>query len=434
MCFLLAAEIGGVVQYYRKSGNFFYSRKPQFDSAADARSDQDTTFFRINPIFGFMIKPGVKLRQYLPAERVRRLYEVAHDPSWLDLESNNYGFFSQFDFPYRPTDKSEFIVGVFGGSLAHWFAVQGAERLSQELSKLAVLNGRKITILNFAAGGYKQPQQLFILNYFLSLGQKFDLVINLDGFNEIALSEKNEQAGVQGIMPSVQHIGPLAALFDKSFTESRYIQALSKLLSDKEKSKKFANYSQQSKLACEYLIYDTLSTYYKNSYQANQLEIDKFIAAAPSDSILWLQPAKEQNNFENYKQGLIENWKRSSILMQQVLSARHIPYLHVLQPNQYISAKVFSSEEQVLALGPGSPYDVEHIRSGLRALALAGEALKAAGVHFLDSTSVFDQISQVTFSDNCCHLNQYGNELLAAKVAGALVDFNAVGDSTVKDN
>ena len=40
-------------------------------------------------------------------------------------------------------------------------------------------------ILNFAADAVKQPQQLIYLNYFLGLGQKFDLVINIDGFNDV---------------------------------------------------------------------------------------------------------------------------------------------------------------------------------------------------------------------------------------------------------
>ncbi len=35
--------------------------------------------------------------------------------------------------------------------------------------------------------GYKQPQQLLALTYFLSLGAEYDLIINLDGYNDIVL-------------------------------------------------------------------------------------------------------------------------------------------------------------------------------------------------------------------------------------------------------
>jgi hypothetical protein len=38
-----------------------------------------------------------------------------------------------------------------------------------------------------AIGGYKQPQQLMALNYFTALGGEFDVLVNVDGFNEVAL-------------------------------------------------------------------------------------------------------------------------------------------------------------------------------------------------------------------------------------------------------
>jgi len=42
-----------------------------------------------------------------------------------------------------------------------------------------------LVILGFP--GYKQPQQLLALAYFLSLGAEYDLIINLDGYNDIVL-------------------------------------------------------------------------------------------------------------------------------------------------------------------------------------------------------------------------------------------------------
>ena len=42
-----------------------------------------------------------------------------------------------------------------------------------------MLDGREPVPLCFSHEGYKQPQQLLVLSYFLSLGQPFDLVINM---------------------------------------------------------------------------------------------------------------------------------------------------------------------------------------------------------------------------------------------------------------
>ena len=42
--------------------------------------------------------------------------------------------------------------------------------------------------VNLALFGYKQPQQLTTLAYLMSIGGQFDLVLNIDGFNEVAAS------------------------------------------------------------------------------------------------------------------------------------------------------------------------------------------------------------------------------------------------------
>ena len=44
------------------------------------------------------------------------------------------------------------------------------------------------------------------------MGQELDLVINIDGFNEVALSNLNNQAQIELGMPSVQHLQPLTGL------------------------------------------------------------------------------------------------------------------------------------------------------------------------------------------------------------------------------
>ena len=45
----------------------------------------------------------------------------------------------------------------------------------------------KFIVFNAAIGGGKQPQQLFKLYYLDLIDFKFDIIINLDGFNELAL-------------------------------------------------------------------------------------------------------------------------------------------------------------------------------------------------------------------------------------------------------
>ena len=48
-----------------------------------------------------------------------------------------------------------------------------------------------------AHGGWKQPQQLLALSWILALGGELDVLINVDGFNEVALDGvENAERGV----------------------------------------------------------------------------------------------------------------------------------------------------------------------------------------------------------------------------------------------
>ncbi len=412
----LAAEIIGLVRFYINEKQFFYTRATR-TSAEEVKQADSGTLIRLHPFFGFILKPGISLRTYLAPERIKRLYELNREPPWLDLTTNNYGIFSPHDYPYITNAENTFVVGIFGGSLAHWFSVQGAQKFSELLKAQPQLENKNIVVLNFAAGGYKQPQQLLMLNYFLSLGQKFDLVLNIDGFNEIALSDKNLQAGIAPIMPSSQHLAPLSALLKKSAFDKNYIDTLAALLQHRDFSAAFKERSLQSTFAGEYLLFDVLSVFYKKQSEADRLRADSILNAASEDSMLWLMPQTPQEDFAPSMQQIAQQWQAASRMMGNILASRGVSYIHVLQPNQYVSHKVFSAEEESLARGPGSPYRVNSIQEGYKVLRAKGAELKMEGINFFDGTSVLDNETAVTFSDNCCHLNQNGNEILAAALA-----------------
>ena len=79
------------------------------------------------------------------------------------------------------------MVGVLGGSFADG-TVRGGSRqyFDKVISTLPEFENKEVVVYNMAMGAYKQPQQLMQLAYYLSLGAEFDLIINLDGFNEMA--------------------------------------------------------------------------------------------------------------------------------------------------------------------------------------------------------------------------------------------------------
>src|SRR5581483_3419802 len=104
-----------------------------------------------------------------------------------DRDSNagfsDHGFTSETVYPQM---DDALIVGIFGGSVADQLFVK-RQTLENELEKIPELGQKAILFVNLAIGGFKQPQQLMALTYMLSLGGHFDVVINVDGFNEVTL-------------------------------------------------------------------------------------------------------------------------------------------------------------------------------------------------------------------------------------------------------
>ena len=87
--------------------------------------------------------------------------------------------------------------------------------LAKALQPLPQFQSKEIVILKFANPAHKQPQQLLTLNYYLSIGQELDMVINIDGFNELAVSYLNNKAGIEVSMPNGIIVAPLIALANK---------------------------------------------------------------------------------------------------------------------------------------------------------------------------------------------------------------------------
>ncbi len=116
-------------------------------------------------------------------------------------EITRYGFIGNETF-FEEARDDRVVIGLFGGSVAAFFSTMGAATLVEELQTIPALADKEIVFVTMALLGYKQPQQLFALQYALTLGGHFDWVINLDGLNEVALAPiENTPKGVASIYP-----------------------------------------------------------------------------------------------------------------------------------------------------------------------------------------------------------------------------------------
>ena len=114
-----------------------------------------------------------------------------------------YGFGKPdgFDFLQQPedgvqNDPNGVIVAITGGSVAFNFYHDGKEELRTILQDIPKYKGKNIHVILLGYFAWKQPQQAAALMYYLTMGGNVDIVINLDGHNEIVDSNTNVANGV----------------------------------------------------------------------------------------------------------------------------------------------------------------------------------------------------------------------------------------------
>ena len=127
-------------------------------------------------------------------------------------ESNNMGFMEEFDYPYRKS-SDELVIGLFGGSVAQGLAAPRPTNVLRNTIGAACRDKgyRKVTVLTFAQGGWKQPQSAFCYLYYLDT---VDIAIFLEGFNEIGhlpLKNGGWPKDYPWDFPAVTVFGPLAS-------------------------------------------------------------------------------------------------------------------------------------------------------------------------------------------------------------------------------
>ncbi len=400
--------------YWLRHQQFFYTRTaakpvdPTSPATATTPTDESTVF-SLHPFLGYVYKPGTQFQG-------------------LDLKNqkfaNNYGFPAAKPYPFVKTKPNQYIIGIFGGSVAAQFSMyeQEDQIIAQTLKKIPEFADKEIIILSFAAGGYKQPQQLLLLNYFLALGQEFDLVINIDGFNEVVLAEINHQRNIDVAMPSSQHLMPLVSLANNSFSTENLekilaIQTYQRRLTDN------LNFQENCWLASCYVWGIFRNQHLNNRYQqaVRDFDRDRTVSTDTSDSIFYLnQPQTRLDNTQVFEQ-MTNLWMNASLSMKNVLAAQNIPYFHVLQPNQYYQTqRQFTSEERNQAITPNHPYS-QGVIQGYPQLLKKAEILQENQVNFINAVTALDREKSTVYSDDCCHYNALGQQQFAQFVADEIV-------------
>jgi hypothetical protein len=316
--------------------------------------------------------------------------------------------------PIQTRAPGKVIVGIVGGSVAYWFSVYGVETLRAQLQQSPPFEAKSFVFVRLALGGYKQPQQLMVLTYLLALGAQFDIVINIDGFNEVALPIAED-------LPS--HVFPF---FPRSWFLrvntlpepgiSVLVGRIQYLRTRREQAAAMVKGALHYSATVD-LIWKYLDNALAASLSQAELELESYHPKASSSSYVACGPTRRYESDKDLYTDLAAVWQRGSVQLQRLCVANGIRYFHFLQPNQYVAGtKPMASAEIKQAIAENQPYR-KGAEEGYPYLIAAGAGLRRQGVQFHDLTRIFSETTEPIYVDTCCHLNQQGNDMLARRIA-----------------
>lgn len=406
--FCVMAELLALVLFYNQTGRLFYAYRKPYEMLSETQQGR-LTGDGLHPYFGPTHRAGH------PFDIPESLRPTPNAPARVAI--NNFGFASPHDYPFVKASPGQFVIGIFGGSVGAWFCHAGAHTLVEGLRQHAFFKNREMVPLCLSHEGYKQPQQLLLLSYFLSIGQVFDLVVNIDGFNEVALSSLNHSRGLDISMPSVMHLDPLVNLVNQATLTPEKLESLAAISGYKTRVNHLVDRLRTNRVAAVDFVLERLHRSATTSYR-NELDRFSNLPSIPAtDSLILATPPVTARDEAALFADVARQWAEASALMHAVLQARGVPYFHILQPNQYFTSRTFGNEEAKVARSAASPFK-RSVEVGYPVLiAESASGIQRRSVNFLNAVGIFDGEPAAVYLDDCCHYTLRGNQLLAQAIA-----------------
>lgn len=351
----------------------------------------------VHPYQGYVLRPSGE-KGAKPGERV-----------------SDFGFIDDRP-PLHRRAPDQVLIGILGGSVAEQFGQGGADTLRAELQADPKFAGRRIIFVPLALRGYKQPQQLLTLAYLLSLGAEFDYIINLDGFNEVALPvAENAPAHVFAAFPRNWHLRVSEA---HNPAVLRLIGRITHYRGLMQRGALTALRSPWHYSATALVLWKAYDDVLQRAVFRDRAALNQQSPAAVD--LAATGPRQEFGSSAELLEHCVAVWKRSSLELDALCRFHGIAYYHFLQPNQYLpGSKPMGNAERNAAYQADHPYR-PGAEQGYPLLRREGADLQHEGVRFHDLTQLFADHAAPVYSDSCCHFNESGNILLAKEIARIL--------------
>jgi hypothetical protein len=386
----------------------------------------------IHPFYGWTRRPN-SISDFSPTDLA--LIFPNQSPSLWFLENNRvnlFGFRSSI-YDYRELESSDFVIALAGGSVAEDIALIGGDALVAALTDREPHLRDRIRIISLAMGGFKQPQQLAAFAQAVMLGIPIDAVVNVDGFNEMALGGWNAIAGDHPLLPFMPFYLPIIGFSRGTLSRDAIMQAAA-AVSYNRKAEKWTQRFTAIPLFQHSQLLRGIAGSIVLAMQRRGKEAEQRMQALSTTG-----PDRKLNSKDVFTlpdpclqvrdacaELIAEMWQRMSSAMHGIAREASVVYVHVLQPNQYVeNSKVFTEAEKKKAFAHGPGFAEAWGRAaaaGYPALKKRGQRLRALGVPFHDLTHIFRNRSDTIYRDECCHVNWVGNQILGRVVGEILAD------------
>ena len=371
---------------------------------------------RRDNVFSFVpvITGTVKPEEVFP-ERMEKVahpfvgYDMVGGLQWLDRELQQLS---------KGVHAEDYEILIVGGSVAQMFGHYGIEELERVLGADERFRGRGFHFLTFGRGGFKQPQQLAMVSYLLALGFEPEAVLNLDGFNEVALGTANLNGyNTSSVYPSYPH---WAALVQGAPNDANAAAIQMRVQRDRERTVALCDLALRAGFAHSSLLgsasmgaVEHLRERIKQAQQQYEDHVrlrDQLVTHGP-----WINPALPEPLLPS-----VRAWTECSLMLDAICKARGMLYLHVLQPTLHDpGAKPITEEEA--ELGAITDNWKKGVLTGYPLLRAAGRYLAERGVAFVDGSKFFADVEETLYIDNC-HVGEEGNRMLAGHIGAAFLE------------
>jgi len=328
------------------------------------------------------------------------------------------------DKPFVKRSNDKLIIGILGGSVAAG-SIRGAGKdyYQEKLTQLPEYQGKEVILYAMAGGGFRQPQQLMLLNYYYSLGAEFDLIVNLDGFNDVAIpaTEYNNTK----LHPSF----PRSWGNRVSSTVSQELISLyadkKNLQSDQVSSATFMSNPWSRNSPLSNLLWTIKHHRYMGSLSELNIQIASF-SGNENDHRDYekVGPDYTFTDWPSLYQYAVEIWATSSQLMYASAQAKGTKYFHFLQPNQYVEGSKPNMNEQERAAafvkkGYGTVY-----KAAYPFIQQKAAWFRDNKIPYYDLSDLYQEIEAPIYIDNCCHVNALGSSMLVDKIVETIHQYN----------